>query len=669
MRPARAVLGTFTATKNALASTSSFKIAPRLLSRGISTTLLREPTPELITRLKERATSRQLKHLLAQSAEAQSPLVPVVVDILRGRDELEYRDYTFILRDLRYEISDSRRARSIAETQESLQEVLREMRETGKHLDNEGEGEMVRINVLLGVQDAMEAAAETIKRWGEWKNYSVYQWNAYIEYLIKMEDETTIASVLNGWKNGEMDPPIRAKEYLIIRNLQRSIDSKSTITPIDVAQAVETIEKDTKSSSVARLWATAIRHLLSQVPGSLDTALEVYSLARDKGVETDTSLARELIGPLSALNPPRLEEALSIYSDYLGFNLPYTTTDSRDPTIIFSSLLYACAKSPSHSATALRILNDMRARNLSFPPLALGALATHLTRSAPDHQTAFNLYAHLYALDSNALNRRTYESILSGFIIHSTPKSPVAPTNLYLEIIRDMQKAGFRIGSYSITSLLTSYGLQATTLSKRANAEDAPARQVKVNGLLRGISELHTMIKLDPLVEVDIPLLNSLMDAYNRVGAYAEAFEVWDELVERRSRHPSDHLTQYSPSVNIMLDTCGYSQSLLRANKAWAWATRWRLNTDKRNWDAYVECLCRCGRIDDAYEVVRRMKNQEGIPDPSVETIMLLVKFSWKNRRDFEEAKEKVQREFPEWWEGVREILEMKRSDRPAEYR
>jgi pentatricopeptide repeat protein len=82
-----------------------------------------------------------------------------------------------------------------------------------------------------------------------------------------------------------------------------------------------------------------------------------------------------------------------------------------------------------------------------------------------------------------------------------------------------------------------------------------------------------------------------------------------------------------------------------------------------------VECLCRCGKIEDAYEVVSRMRDDEGTPDPTVETVMLLVKFSWKNRRDFEEAKEKVEREFPELWEGVKGILDTKRSDRPVEYR
>jgi pentatricopeptide repeat protein len=541
------------------------------------------------------------------------------------------------------------------------------MKDTGRHLDDEGEGELVRINILLGVPDAMEAAGETIKRWGEWKDYTVHRWNAYVDYLIALEDDRTIMAVLEHFtQRKEIEAPFKAKEYLITRNLERQIASKSNIKPNDVISAVEGFE-DPTSPTASRSLAMAIRYLLSQVPGSLDTAMEVYHLAREKGVETDVSLARELTGPLCLTTPPRLEEAISIYTDYIGFTP--TDTKGRDPTPIFSNLLHACAKIPSASSskTVLRLLGDMRSRGLTFTPSTVAGLATILTRSSPDHETAFKIYAHLYALDSQALDRRTYEQILSGFIIHSTPASPVAPTNLYMEIIRDMQKAGLRIGSYSISSLLHTYGQQATRLNKNRN--DEQNRQRQINSLLRSIGELHTMIKLDPLIEVDIPLLNTLMDAYNRVGAYAEAFEVWDDLVERRPRELSSNLIEYSPSINIILDTCGHSSSIFRGRKAWAWASRWKLNNNKKNYDAYVECLCRCGEVEEAYEVVRRMRNTAEIPDPTVETVMLLVKFSWKSRSEFAAAKEKVEHGFPELWDGVKEILETKRSQRPVEYR
>jgi pentatricopeptide repeat protein len=175
------------------------------------------------------------------------------------------------------------------------------------------------------------------------------------------------------------------------------------------------------------------------------------------------------------------------------------------------------------------------------------------------------------------------------------------------------------------------------------------------------------MIKLDPMITIDIPLLNSLMDAFARVGAYAEAFEVWDELVERRPRETQIHNQNpgmveelYSPSINIMLDACGFSGSLFRGKKAWNWATRWSLNRNKKNWDAYVECLCRCGQMEDAFEVVKRMKSDGGVPEPSRETVELLVKFSWRNERNSEWIKERVEEEFPEWWPEMRRIVETK---------
>jgi hypothetical protein len=63
------------------------------------------------------------------------------------------------------------------------------------------------------------------------------------------------------------------------------------------------------------------------------------------------------------------------------------------------------------------------------------------------------------------------------------------------------------------------------------------------------------------------------------------------------------------------------------------------------------------------------MRNTAEIPDPTVETVMLLVKFSWKSKSEFAAAKEKVEHGFPELWDGVKEILETKRSQRPVEYR
>jgi pentatricopeptide repeat protein len=171
------------------------------------------------------------------------------------------------------------------------------------------------------------------------------------------------------------------------------------------------------------------------------------------------------------------------------------------------------------------------------------------------------------------------------------------------------------------------------------------------------------MIKLDPSIQVDVPLLNALMDAFARVGAYAESFEVWDELVERRPRERQEDLVDlYSPSINIYLDACGHSYSLLRARKAWAWAGKWGLNKDQRNWEAWLECLCRCGRVEEAVETVQKIKkgSEKGAPGVTKGMVALLLKFSWRNKETYRTVKEQVRVEFPEYWEELKDIVATK---------
>jgi pentatricopeptide repeat protein len=243
-----------------------------------------------------------------------------------------------------------------------------------------------------------------------------------------------------------------------------------------------------------------------------------------------------------------------------------------------------------------------------------------------------------------------------------------------MEIMGDMRKAGLKIGPYAITSLLTSYGLQARVT--RDTSMEPEARRKKLNALLAGITELHTMIKLDPSYTVDIALLNALMDAYSRVGAFSEAFEVWEELLERRPREDPKALAElYGPSISVYLDACGYSLSLLRARKAWAWATRWGL-VNSKNWDAWLECLCRNGRITEAYNTVVRIRDGDveglgsvnnvpedkgnGRPVFKVEMVEMLLKFSWRDPHTFDWVKRGIKEDFPECWEQVKSIVETK---------
>lgn len=666
----RTVLRTLQLGRHALASARKPLTPFGQAARGVSSSHLRQPSPELVNRLKTVASDQQLKALLIKAAEAESPLVSIISGILRQRNGLDHADYVYILRDIRYALSNPNRETSTETLRQTLRETLAELKKAGGWLDSTGQAELVRINVLFGDERAMESIEQTVRTWGDSRHFSMQQWNAYVELLYKKQDQAGLEEVLRAFeRKSAADTPIQALDYLVMLKMQARIDSKSEITAHDVVAVVEEAQQTSRTDSSTWSWAAAIRYLLERRPDALDVATEVHHILRDRGMETDHKLALAFITPLCAGAEPRMEEAMLVYTEYLASASAEAATseEGRSTISVFSTLLAACARhlSSANVTTALRILNDMRARHISLSTPVLTSTAVSLIRASPDHNTAFSLYAHLYALNSDALDRQAYDAILAAFIKLSTETSPFAPAHLYLEIMRDMRKARFRLGPYSMTTLLTSYGAHASRSSSSSSSSSRStspeARRAKTSSLLRAITELHTVLKLDPTLEVDVPLLNALMDAYARVGAYAEAFEVWDELVERRAREPQDRLAElYSPTINIYLDACGYSYSLLRARKGWAWATRWGLNKDERNWAAWIECLCRCGRIDESIELFIQMREGKAVGAPTVtkNLVALPLKFAARDQVDLRCTRDRIRQEFPDFWDDLKQIGE-----------
>jgi pentatricopeptide repeat protein len=400
---------------------------------------------------------------------------------------------------------------------------------------------------------------------------------------------------------------------------------------------------------------------------SLQSAYETYCLARGRGVEVDINMVRQLIVDLCKLSPPRLSEAMELYNDLINAEANHANApESRFiPTmILYKHLLPAAARTtPPAESVAISLLNDMRSRRLKFDATTLTSLTILLMRSSTSHQTAFRAYAHMYALDKQLLDRDAYAAIISAFINLSWPSSRLAPPNLFLEIVKDMRKAGFTPNAQVYTSLLHRYGANVQRRVDRLSSPDIPVPEAEperwVVETLEAIQAIHTVIKLDPSVTIDVPLLNALMNAYNRVGAFAEAFEVWDELVERRA-HEKPEL--YAASINVALDACGYSEAHVKAHRVWRWARRNNLTVD-RNWDAWIECLARLGEMDEAVETVcGEMKRREnGAPAPTTETLRILLRFSWRSKDVYRQIKQRIEQEFPNMWNDVKDVVETSR--------
>ena len=145
-----------------------------------------------------------------------------------------------------------------------------------------------------------------------------------------------------------------------------------------------------------------------------------------------------------------------------------------------------------------------------------------------------------------------------------------------------MRHAGFHPSAQTYTVLLDYYA--------------------KVHAGLAGVRATHALIQRDVQLEPDLVLIHALMNAYNYAGAPAQVLGIWDSLVvlcHNASGTLVDDIT-----VTIVCDTCGRAGLLdvMRRVLDTVQDMDPALMT-KNVYDAWVECLARCGHLVEAMHV------------------------------------------------------------------
>lgn len=604
---------------------------------------------------------------LLDSAVKRDPSAvdPVLEELKRHRD-LTPDEYAAVFRHLRYSIPDA----GIEPIRDKMVETLRDMRAKDIRLDRNGGADLAGLQVSLG---DLDYAQKVLSEWDMEKTKDPKLWNLAVELEMARAtaaatataspgsdgDDIAVRDVVTRMINRGVAAPQRALAFFAVRHLSDTRAKRSFLGSHDVIAAIDHAEKVCRTDASATVWAEAIRVLtLDNDNADVSAALDAYAEARHRGVVVNVQLAQALIIPLCNASPPQVASAMGVYADLTSEPIPLKATRDRDRLLeLYTTLLRAASRAGSLDI-ATRLIKDLRARSLPLPPSGATSILIAIMRTAPDHHAAFGIYAHFHALNGARLSANDYSAILACFL-DTKKQSPFAPPKLYLEIVQDMRRSGFRPDSQVLASLLRSYGARATGVLR--SSSDPAIRASHLSSIHKAIKDLHIFLRLDELVEVDVPLLNALMDAYSRVGAYTSAFEVWGELVERRSREDAARVKElYGPSISIALDTCARSDQLGRARRIWAWARHHGLD-NPHTWDTWVECLCRLGKLDEAVDVVcTEMKIQQaGAPRPTKDTLEVLLRFAW-SREDLNDVPRRVMQDFPEMWEDVGGLLERK---------
>ncbi|TYJ53660.1 hypothetical protein B9479_005686 [Cryptococcus floricola] len=623
---------------------------------------------DLAATLKKEAVDwrAMLQATLRSGGAVEYEHVARIVEPFQRQASLSHDDYRLLLRVLRTYPDQSNSSQLVA--------LQKSMAARGIALDKSLEAVITSVYIALG---DLEGSRNIIEKWSllSTEEYELDMWDAIVSHHIATNDVPKLHEVVGKMRDAGIKIPQRALLVLATAYLDGYIDSKSRVGYRDAAAAIDEVGQLSGDLPGTEVWTGVIQHYLDKVDerDSLDVALQLFDESQGRGIPLTAELVRTMIVPLcSSRKGQYTEDALRIYDEYMTFALNSeleVETVRRRFAGVYEKLFYACARaSPPPMASVIRLLDDMRTLSIDFTPSNLISWLVLLMRASPDHNAAFTLYSNFHSLNPAAIDEEGYNVILTNFLgLKWEGRGEAhAPPDLFVSIMKDMARAGYQPSSHALTSLLKTYGHTATRL-RRSSRRPALSPEDPLSRLGSSISSIHTLIKLDPLLPPDIPLLTSLMDAYNRIGSTFEAFEVWDEIVQRRGREEERRGKEgvreiYKPAINVMLDTCGWSYQLAKARKSWSWARRFGLAFDKKHYEAWVECLCRCGSLSEAADVVLdQMGKEDGVPRADRDTLRLLCKFGRKERDKGKQVAvaegvlNRVKEAYPGWWDELKQ--------------
>ncbi|KII94089.1 hypothetical protein PLICRDRAFT_415780 [Plicaturopsis crispa FD-325 SS-3] len=417
------------------------------------------------------------------------------------------------------------------------------------------------------------------------------------------------------------------------------------------------IERELDLAAGVNHWSSVINANVRA--GKLSVALAIYDEALESGIQPDAPMAHPLISALcrSSFRPPTdnaVDRALSIYRDIMrtvseGDNHSRTSTHSGaggPDAAIYNSLLRGLSASPNvhkYFPVATSLVDEMKTRNITINDnLTTTSLTVLLMRSASSFKEAFGMYQRMVQdVGGRAIGAKGYAVILNAFT--QLPFGTPPPVD-YFQIVKDMKTAGYPVTVEVYTILLRELAKHATRVVKTK-----PFDAEEHKDIVLAIKRAHTQLKIDPSVSPDTVLWNQLMDAYQRAGCFHEADQLWDLLFVSGT-------FDYA-SVSIILDACSFSRSWERAVAIWTKLQATGFICNLHNWNSWLECLSRMGKLDEAARVAcLDMGNQRGRVKPNVESARILLKYA-TNTNQQNEIRARLKRYLPRLWDSLPQEL------------
>ncbi|KAF8846036.1 hypothetical protein BDN67DRAFT_918076 [Paxillus ammoniavirescens] len=417
---------------------------------------------------------------------------------------------------------------------------------------------------------------------------------------------------------------------------------------------LEYAEKALQMKAGLMQWSILITNAVRA--GDIHGARSIYRQSQSCGVLPDAPLVQPLLTALcesafGSANDGLIDQALDLYNDLTRAYPPSSSnpaapkafgrqrSDGPD-AFMYGTLLRAMANSvdvQKYSTLSTDLLADMEVRGITADGhIAVASLIVMAMRCSTSFDDALTAYRKVIGKETpKAIGVKGYRWILHILSrLSFNEQRALPPIWHYFEVVKDMRRSGLEIPPHVYASLLK----QLSQLAENASKE-------QILRLAASVRRVHDHLTLDPSITPDTLLWNQLMDAYQRVGLFVEAYRVWEMLLISE--------TYDNASVSIILDACGYANTWPLAEQVIKKLSERSFPLNQGNWNSYVECMCRNGMLNDALKTVclKMGKNNKDVK-PNLETARLLLTFAMRTNQQ-DEVSMRLQRYLPELWKSL----------------
>ncbi len=410
------------------------------------------------------------------------------------------------------------------------------------------------------------------------------------------------------------------REVLRIYNSFLRKGFQPTATTLEtLAQGISTAtsmikwEERTGIRATEEVWTIVIDNAIHNVRN----AVEVYETAVARGQQPTVAMLHPILRAICSQKwrPPSaasLDKALSLHRQYVHLReesmkgMHSRSHQVQGDLPLYNTLLRALTSSegrPENLQTALSLLEELQSRGIAMDNMTRTSFIILTMHAAQDAQEGLEVYRSVrQSTDGAVLDQKGFVAVLAAYAkLFLTHPSSLGSC---LEILKDMRSSGHHITAEVFTILLRHLGRLGG---------------VETSGtLVAAIRRIHNHITVEASLVPDIVLWNQLMDTYQRVGCFSDAYRVWSSIYISG---------QYdNASVSIIFDACSFAGSLDAARDIYNKLHHSGFRFNHRNWSNFIECLCRLGRFEDATHVLCVTMPQHDV-GPTTEMVKLLLQF------------------------------------------